>query len=327
MENMEDQEWIEKYFRKELTAEELIRFNERLAADPAFKRKVETESLVHKGLQFSRVREIIRAYPLNPILAQQAAAWVNNRAFITVGGSALAVWIFSTYSSNLTSMSSEYIKWVGLGLAIVGSVFILGLMNKMMNLRLGMAGIFQGLLVFVTASGIDAINQGVEGIERKALNEAYLVPYTENKAWWPTQSLEDSLEGNRKRILEMGEQIRTLVGSRINSRFNMNFGIAPVKFIPVVVPHSASVPSGTTYEADVFLGASPLRQTLEMRVDGKSIPIETDPDGLKKGKVSFTAVADKFDNTGTARKRFMAEIKMGDSTYIKVVEYEVKKPK
>ncbi len=324
---MEDLELIEKYFRKELTPEELAQFQSRLAGDSAFKQKFEAESLVHKALQFSREKERMKSYAVNTVpVPAVPAQWLDNRTLISIGATALAVWIFSTFSSSLTSLSPDYIKWVGMVAAVGGSIVLLALKNKTMSIRLAFTGFFNGLLVFVLASGIDAINHGAEGTPMETL-KAYLIPFTGDKPWWPTQSLEDSLEANRIQIQKLHDNIKNLVTSRLNAGPLLTFGSAGGKFTPVIVPRSTDVTSGSNYEADVFLAMSPEVQKFEMSVDGKPITLVTDPSGVRMGKVSFTATANQFDQTGTAKKKFLVAIKLRDSTYTKVVEYNVVKPR
>lgn len=319
---MEDAERIEKYFRKELKPEELVRFHERLAAEPRFKQQFDTESLVHKALLFSREKERMRAY-----MAPAPALWLNNRALYTTGAAALAVWLISTFSSSLTTFSSEYIKWVGLAVAVVGSIAVVAYRSKTLNLRLAAVGLFNGLLVFVLASGFDAINHGAEDIADTDVQEAVLIPFTENKPWWPTESLEDSLEANLKRMNELRENIKAVVGARLGAGPYLNFAFAAGKFTPVVVTRTSTVVSGATYEADIFLATSLVVHPYEMSVDGKPIPMEADPSGVMKGSLRFTATANQFDKTGTATKKFLVAIKLRDSTYTKVVEYNVVKSK
>jgi len=322
---MEDLELIEKYLRKELSPDEVTRFNARLAGDAGFKKLFETETLVHKALLFSREKERMRTYAVKPATVTAAyTQWLDNRTLLSLGATAVAVWIFSTFSSSLTSLSPEYIKWVGLMVAVGTSILLLALRNRTINLRLAASGLFNGLLVFVLASGFDAINQGADAITGKGVNEAYLIPFTADKPWWPTQSLEDSLEANRKKMKELRDHIRDMVASRLNAGLHLNFGPAS-KFTPVVVPRSSTVSSGATYEADLFLATSPVGQNFEMFVDGKPITMEADPSGVLRGKVSFTASADRFDNAGVAKKKFVAEIELGDSTYARTVEYNVMK--
>ncbi len=322
---MEDLELIEKYFRKELNPEELARFHSRLAGDAGFKKTFDTEALVHKALQFSREKERMKSYAVKPVpVSAVPTQWLDNRTLISLGATTLAVWIFSTFSSGVTSLSPEYIKWVGLVAAVAGSIALLALKNRTMTIRLAFTGLFNGLLVFVLASGIDAINHGAEGNPMET-SKAYLIPFTGDKPWWPTQSLEDSLVANRKQMKELRDNIRTLVASRLNAGPHLNFGFAAGNFTPVVVTRTSTVASGATYEADVFLAMSPEVQKFEMSVDGKPISMEPDPSGVLKGKVSFTASANQFDQTGTARKKFLVAIKLRDSIYTKVVEYNVVK--
>src|SRR6188768_185693 len=101
---MEDIELIERYFRKELTPEESIQFTERMV-DPTFKRKFETESLLHKAIQFSHARAVINTYATAPVSVRTSAVWLDNKALIAIAGTAFAVWMVSTFSSSATNLS------------------------------------------------------------------------------------------------------------------------------------------------------------------------------------------------------------------------------
>jgi hypothetical protein len=216
---------------------------------------------------------------------------------------------------------------VGLIVSIDASVAILtwNLKPKTWNLKLGTLNLFHGLLVFVLASGFDSINQGMKGIADKNA-EAHIVPFTEDKAWWPTHSLEDSLDANRKQMLELRNQIKAIVTSRLGAGPSLNFGVAPMRYGVVVVPRSSSVMAGEIYEADIYLAASPVNQRMEMQVDGKAVTMESDASGVVRGKVSFASSATIFDISGIARKKFTAGIKLGDSTYTRAVHYSITKP-
>jgi hypothetical protein len=321
---MDNHEGIEKYFRGELNAEEQRTFSERLASDPAFKAQVDAEELVHKSLRFARDSQRIRALQWKKALTPQLPARpLTGNVFILVGVMAFAVWFVSTAASRLTNVPPDDIKWVGLGLALVGSTVWMMIINKTYVAKVVINGIASGLIVFVTASGIDAINQGVEGISKEPLTESSLIPFTENMSWWPTQALEDSLEVRTRQVRDMQQRIRAIIDSRLNSGPRLSFAMATGRFGALVVPRTTTVLVDSTYEADIYLTYSPLFRPMDVRVDGKPVTLETGADGVAKGKLTFPASGDDVDASGEVKKKFLVEIKLADSTYRKEVEYRV----
>lgn len=96
--------------------------------------------------------------------------------------------------------------------------------------------------------------------------------------------------------------------------------------IPMVKPVSSVVAAGATYQADMFISASSSAFDPQMSVDGKAIPVENDPSGIKMGRVKFVASGGSYDKDGFAKKSFEAEIKLMDTTYKQTIEYTVAKP-
>lgn len=107
-------------------------------------------------------------------------------------------------------------------------------------------------------------------------------------------------------------------------------GIGKVSFdnmVPMVRTKSSVVAAGAKYEADLFISASSSSFTPEMYKDGQPLELFTDPSGVRMGKVEFTATAGSYDpQTLLARKTFLAEIKLPDTTLRQEVEYFVAQP-
>lgn len=325
---MDNHEWIEKHFRGDLSADEQRAFNERLGSDAAFRTEVDAEELVRKSLLFAKDSRRIRALQSREAFAPQLRPrTVPGNVFILVGVMAFAVWFISTAASRLSSLPPDYIKWVGLALALVGSTVWMMMLNKAYTAKALVTGLTSGLIVFVTASGIDAINQGVEGISNEPVVESNLIPFTENMSWWPTQALEDSLEVRTRQVRDMQQRIRAIIDSRLNSGPRLSFAMATGRFGALVVPRSTTVLADSTYEADIYLTYSPLFRPMDVRVDGKPVDIESGADGVAKGKLAFPATADVVGASGEAKKKFLVEIKLGDSTYRKEMEYRVMRKK
>lgn len=107
-------------------------------------------------------------------------------------------------------------------------------------------------------------------------------------------------------------------------------GIGKVSFdnmVPMVRTKSSVVAAGAKYEASLFISASSSSFTPEMFKDGQKLELFNDPSGVRMGKVEFTATAGSYDpKTLLARKTFLAEIKMPDTTLRQEVEYFVAQP-
>lgn len=97
------------------------------------------------------------------------------------------------------------------------------------------------------------------------------------------------------------------------------------KFILMARPKSSIVAAGSKYEADLFITGSSSAMNPTFKKDGIDIPVE-DMEGIKMGKISFTATAGAYDKDGNAKKSFKAEAKMGDLTIPGDIEYFVAKP-
>jgi len=107
-------------------------------------------------------------------------------------------------------------------------------------------------------------------------------------------------------------------------------GIGKVSFdnmVPMVRTKSSVVAAGAKYEAALFISASSSSFTPEMFKDGQKLELFNDPSGVRMGKVEFTATGGSYDpRTLLARKTFLAEIKLPDTTLSQEVEYFVAQP-
>ncbi|MCK5207288.1 MAG: gliding motility protein GldM [Cyclobacteriaceae bacterium] len=94
------------------------------------------------------------------------------------------------------------------------------------------------------------------------------------------------------------------------------------KIVPMVLPESQLVAAGAKYKAKMFISASATGITPAMKLNGSSIPV--DSEGF--GTVEFTAKADKYDANGQQRKTFTAEIAIGEQTFKEQISYIVARP-
>ncbi|MEX1241309.1 MAG: gliding motility protein GldM [Cyclobacteriaceae bacterium] len=107
-------------------------------------------------------------------------------------------------------------------------------------------------------------------------------------------------------------------------------GIGKVSFdnmVPMVRTKSSVVAAGAKYEADLFISASSSSFNPEMFRDGQKLELFNDPSGVRMGKIEFRATGGSYDaKTQLAKKTFVAEIKLPDTTLRQEVEYFVAKP-
>lgn len=99
------------------------------------------------------------------------------------------------------------------------------------------------------------------------------------------------------------------------------------RVVPMVRPAARRVAAGATYEADMFITASASGIEPKFFVGDKEIESYENEQGIKMGKVSFTAQGGGYDpKTQVATKTFLARIELNDSIYELPMEYEVVKP-
>lgn len=114
------------------------------------------------------------------------------KTMFTLGGSSAGVWLFTTILALVFNVDVDKYKWIGLCVALALS-FIGAITVEKFNLRLAMVAFFNGLLIYVTAVGINSINQGVS--HNKDISKASLIiPSNLDKPWWPAADLVDSIQ-------------------------------------------------------------------------------------------------------------------------------------
>lgn len=111
-------------------------------------------------------------------------------------------------------------------------------------------------------------------------------------------------------------------------RSRVGAGEVEVKtIVPMVLPVSQYVASGAKYEAEMFIAAS-TSSAVEPVMTKDGVPLEVSGG---RGKVSFTATANKFDKNGVAQKSFKASITVKskggeDKVFNQDINYYVVKP-
>ena len=122
------------------------------------------------------------------------------------------------------------------------------------------------------------------------------------------------LEG---RLLDYEEVALSVLSQNVGAK-DLSFD----KVVPMVLPESQLVAAGARYKAKMFISASASGITPTMKLNGSSIPV--DSEGF--GTVEFTAKAEKYDANGQQKKSFTAEIAIGDQTFKEQISYTVARP-
>ena len=97
------------------------------------------------------------------------------------------------------------------------------------------------------------------------------------------------------------------------------------KFILMARAKSSVVAAGSKYEADLFITGSSSAVNPTFTKDGANIPI-IEKDGIKMGKIEFTASPGAYGADGNAKKTFHGKAVMGDKIIEGDIEYFVAKP-
>lgn len=97
------------------------------------------------------------------------------------------------------------------------------------------------------------------------------------------------------------------------------------KFILMARPKSSIVAAGSKYEADLFITGSSSAMNPTFTKDGANVPV-TEVEGIKMGKIEFTATGGNYDKDNNVKKSFKAAAKLGDKDILGEIEYTVAKP-
>lgn len=95
---------------------------------------------------------------------------------------------------------------------------------------------------------------------------------------------------------------------------------------PMIIPTSRVVVAGSKYTAEMYIGASNPALNPVMFRDGQSLPISTNAQGIKFGKVEFTAPAGGYNAQGMAEKKYRAKIEVKGQTFEQDIPYSVIAP-
>lgn len=97
------------------------------------------------------------------------------------------------------------------------------------------------------------------------------------------------------------------------------------KYILMARPKSSIVAAGSKYEADLFITGSSSAISPTFSRDGAELPV-VEKEGVKMGKIEFTATAGAYDKDGNAKKTYKGKAVLGDKVIETDIEYFVAKP-
>jgi len=112
----------------------------------------------------------------------------DQKSFFSLGGAATAVWVFTNVIGNVFGLDigNKY-RWIALFLSVFIS-YLGAYQIKKMNLVSGTLTIFNGFLIFVAASGINAINHGIPKSSNLQVQSAAFFSFFDTEIWWkPTE--------------------------------------------------------------------------------------------------------------------------------------------
>ncbi|NHE57570.1 hypothetical protein [Cyclobacterium plantarum] len=153
----------------------------------------------------------------------------DQKSFFSLGGAATAVWIFTNVIGNVFELDlvNNY-KWLGLFLSIF-IAFLGSYKIKKIDVVSGTLTIFNGFLIFVAASGINAINHGVTGNSNINEQSATLLKFLDKEIWWkPTEMTQEiiMLQAQKDSIINQNNvKIKYLLDSCSRNYKNVNQSI------------------------------------------------------------------------------------------------------
>ena len=326
---MEDNELIERYLRGELSQDEIKSFEQRLESDEEFRNAYEIESVVFKAIAYSVEKERIKSYATLEKVESQAEsrlAWLqmlNGNNLFGTAGLAILVWIISSLIFRLSSLDPGFIKWIGFALAVTIPILFGLLSERKISPQPVLVFALNGVIVFVLASGFDAINQGIS--LKSGVSKAELIPLAKGSAWWPTRSLEDSLETQREirqKIEKRNHELRTELQSVKDSCFESHFD----QVTPIVIPRSRNIVKGGYIEALLIGAVSYTMKNAEVSINGQPATVVIDNStGVNVGIIKIPTKSDVHDE-GFGQRSVEALVKIGERELRQTIEYLVAQP-
>ncbi len=113
------------------------------------------------------------------------------RTLYTLGGSSSAVWVFTTLVGWIFKFNLDNYRWIGLIVAMILS-FVGAFRVAKVQPQLMVVAFFNGLLIYLTSVGMNAINQGIAS-GNNSQTHATFFGMKVDQPWWPTRTLADSV--------------------------------------------------------------------------------------------------------------------------------------
>ena len=131
----------------------------------------------------------------------------NSKTLFTLSGASMAVWLVTSVIASVININIDGIKWLGLAVSLF--LAYLGVYNSYskINVNLGTVAFFNGLLIFVTASGIDSINHGIAVKSNHQIEQLGIIPYTSNLSWWEPIELSNKVDSLQNQNEILNEQL------------------------------------------------------------------------------------------------------------------------
>ena len=172
---------------------------------------------------------------MNTAPSQLPSEFFSTKSLFTLSGSAGAVWLFCLVLSTLipaNTLSVYY--WRLIALLCSESLAVIIIWQQRGNsLKKWLVGIFNGLLIFINASGINAVSTGLAFENRDNIKTesafyypgnkmqiAAIFPFNHEINWWPDRKLlhkKDSLEKSNEHLKNENAHIKVLY-SNLNEK-------------------------------------------------------------------------------------------------------------
>lgn len=128
--------------------------------------------------------------------------------FFTLGGTAGAVWLFCLVLANLDPegdfLTPKYFRFIALGLSLIIAGIMLGRQKMAKKFEHWLLAFFNGLLIFINASGLNAISsklsfENVDSVQERSIDQPGVqesstfsllnIPFFKNEvSWWADDS-------------------------------------------------------------------------------------------------------------------------------------------
>ena len=114
----------------------------------------------------------------------------DKKTFFTLSGASFGVWILTLVLDSVFGLQGDHYRWIGLLASLLISFIGISQVGKY-TLSMCTVAFFNGLLIFVSAAGIDSVNASFNTGE--PVQEASLIPFTEGKQWFTPKTVENKL--------------------------------------------------------------------------------------------------------------------------------------